>query len=62
MVYPEEIVRILSVGVYLGDIGINGWALDRCQCLGAINNLKLAKIPILGGDTFLDGRINPKRR
>jgi len=60
MVFSEEIDGILGVGFYLGGVGINNWALDRCQCLGAINDLKLAKIPILGGDTFLDGRVNPK--
>lgn len=59
MIFSEKIDKILSVGKPLMDEGIDNWALNKQQCLQAIKELSNNNIAILGGDTFLNGRVNP---
>lgn len=59
MIFSEEIDEILRHGVPLFDQGINNWALSSSQCMSAINELEKKQIAILGGDTYLNGTVNP---
>jgi hypothetical protein len=57
MRWSNEIDPILAVGMPLSDIGINNWALDADQALGAIRQLGSQGVAVLGGDVFIrDGK------
>ncbi|MBI5845311.1 MAG: hypothetical protein HZB23_11650 [Deltaproteobacteria bacterium] len=45
---------ILSVGRWLGDVGINSWALTREQALIALDKLEAEANGILGGDVLAE--------
>lgn len=57
--HREIITTILEKGLSLHDKGINNWVLTKIQCLTAIEELQQNNIAILGGDTYLNGQINP---
>lgn len=57
--HSEIITTILEKGIFLHEIGINNWVLTKTQCLTAIEELRQNNIAILGGDTYLNGDINP---
>jgi hypothetical protein len=48
----SQISDILSRGHFLGDIGINGWALNKEEAEIALLEFEKMQIPILGGDVY----------
>ena len=53
MKYSQDYNRLLDKkGIQLGDLGLSDIALERDDALIAVNLLRNASIPILGGDFF----------
>lgn len=61
--FSEKIDAVLSSGHWLGEIGVNNWALTKSSALHAIDVLEKSKIGILGGDVYcsVDGKLLPPR-
>lgn len=56
--FRREIEDVLRVGVSLLHIGISNWALTKSEALYALDQFKLLRVPVLGGDVYLyeDGK------
>lgn len=48
--WSKNIDEVLKVGVWLGEYGINNWALTKSQALEALDKLLVLRIAVLGGD------------
>lgn len=57
-VWRKDIDSILSVGRWLGDIGVRNWLLSRDEALSAIDRLSELGVGLLGGDLY-GGAIAP---
>jgi hypothetical protein len=52
-IWSREIDEILSVGGFLGVIGVRNWLLTRHQALVALEELAAEGVGVLGGDVYL---------
>lgn len=53
IIWSKKIDEILSIGFFLGDIGIKNWAFTREVAINVIAILEKSGIGILGGDVFI---------
>ena len=51
-IWSKKSDEILSVGRWLGDVGVDNWALTREQALMALDKFEAEAIGIFGGDVF----------
>ena len=49
-VWHEKVKNILQIGIWMGDSGVNNWALTKLLALQVVDTLANEGIPILGGD------------
>lgn len=52
IIRSKNIDEILKVGKWLGESGINNWALTKSQALEALDKLLNLNIAVLGGDVY----------
>ena len=53
MIFSRKIDQILNRGLFLGDIGIKNWALNKAEALIVLSVFEAEQIPILGGDVYV---------
>lgn len=51
-IWMQEIDAILAKGIWLGNIGVNNWALSRESALTVLGELHEMGVTVLGGDVY----------
>jgi len=54
IIWSSKADEILRVGKKLDSIGVRNWALTKLQALQVLGELGKNKIPILGGDVYVE--------
>jgi len=59
--WPENVQKILSIGLSLEHQGVHNWALPSVNIRGVIEQLEMEKVGILGGDVYMisGGELHP---
>ncbi|MGE5409829.1 MAG: Imm40 family immunity protein [Clostridiales bacterium] len=50
--FSYKIDQILRIGIWLGEFGINNWALTKPQALKVLEQFESSNIAVLGGDVY----------
>lgn len=53
-VWSEEVDAILSVGIFLGRVGVRNWAIPHSNALAVLDRLAEIGVGVLGGDVYLE--------
>jgi hypothetical protein len=52
-IWTSVVDEILHQGCWLGNLGIQNWALDRSLTLDVLSQLERAGVAVLGGDVYI---------